>query len=157
MRLPLDALTMQVQARLSAVYPDHSREAGWWRELSEMMREEISTFADLDQVARPLFEAVPPDELAREALASEQSRPVLEACRDRMEALPDLNSETAAELTRALRADFKNSHAWKAQQVMSPLRGALTGTTSGPHLSDMMRFMGKEVGLRRIREALDLL
>jgi glutamyl-tRNA synthetase len=156
-RLPLELLTTQVQTRLSAAYPDQTRAADWWRELSEMMREEIGTFADLDQIARPLFEAVAPNESAREALAAEQARPVLEACRDRLEALADLNSETAAELTRALRADFKNSHSWKAQQVMLPLRVTLTGTTSGPHLSDMMRLMGKEICLQRIHEALDLL
>lgn len=42
---------------------------------------------------------------------------------------------------------------WKLGAVMKPLRAALTGALGGPELADVVRLLGRERALARLRAA----
>jgi nondiscriminating glutamyl-tRNA synthetase len=154
-RLSLDALADLVIPLIEAEYPGAAgRDRGWLLGLVAALREDLVTLNDAVPAAHFAFEAGPITPEARGALSSEQARPVLEALRDKLRLAAALDAEGATALFKDLRTEFKVSHGWAGAAVMFPPRAALTGSTSGPHLADVLLVLGKDESLRRVESAL---
>jgi len=157
-RLSLDQLAERAIPLINAAYPQAAeRGRDWLTQLIGAVREELVALNDVVGAVRFAFDDGDLTEEARAALHSESSPTVLAALRDRLVATTLLDAEMASSLFKTLRADFKQSHGWNAQAVMFPLRAALTGMTTGPHLSDVATLLGKDESLRRVEKALSLL
>jgi glutamyl-tRNA synthetase len=154
-RLSLDALADRTIPLLEAAYPAAAgRDRAWMLVVIGAVREEMATLNDVIPAARYAFAADDLTPEAEAALATEQARPVLESLHERLAQVEGFDPETAAALFKELRSDFKKSHGWGGQAVMFPARAALTGSTSGPHLSDVLLVLGKDEALRRVEAAM---
>ncbi len=83
----------------------------------------------------------------------EQTVEILEAIIDVLEDVSDWEEET---LERTLRA-LAEARGLKAGQVFSPIRQALTGKKVTPPLFPILVALGKDISLKRLRKALELL
>jgi glutamyl-tRNA synthetase len=157
-RLDLADLVERVMPRIEATYPaikDHSPE--WKTQLVSAVREELTTLNDTVHAVRFAFEFGDFTVEAQEALHSEQAQPVISAFLEAVRTFDSLDAEGSGNLLKELRNQFKKSHGWGGKAVMFPLRAALTGTVTGPHLSDVAALLGKEESLRRIHAALAIM
>jgi len=150
-RLDADDLTRRVIPRLREAYP---QAAAWdsarLTRLVTAVREELVTLADVVPATRFAFEFSEPTIEARAALTSESALAVITAFCEALRDIPILDAERSAALLADLRARFKASHGWGGRVVMFPIRAALTGTVTGPHLADVISVLGKDECLRRI-------
>jgi glutamyl-tRNA synthetase len=156
-RLSPSELASRTLPYLTAAYPAAAdRGEAWLAQLAGVVQDELTTLADIAAAARFVFDMGELSPEAREALASEPSRPVLAALREDIAAQAALDASTSAALFRALRRRFKESRGWGGRAVMFPARAALTGDVRGPHLSDLAALLGREECLQRIDRALRL-
>jgi glutamyl-tRNA synthetase len=156
-RLSPPELASRMRPYLTAAYPAAAeRGAAWLAELAGVVQDELTTLADIVEAARFIFDMGEITPEAREALASEPSRPVLAALREDIAAQATLDAATSAALFRELRRRFKESRGWGGRAVMFPARAALTGRVRGPHLSDLAALLGRDECLQRIDRALRL-
>lgn len=157
-RLPLDDLAARTVPLLREAYPEAEERAQvWLRHLIEIVRDELETLTDVVPAARWAFGVGEMTPAARDALASEPARPVLEAFRAALLGVAVLDAETSAALLRDLRAGLEASHGWQGREVMFPLRAALTGSVEGPHLAAVLDLLEKDALLARVDAALSLL
>ncbi len=156
-RLSTSRLTDQAKPFLQAVYPES---AGWETERLEQLiaavREEMALLGDVVPATRFAFRYDLTDE-AREVLHSEPADPALHALREALLSQADASPAEIAGWLKTLRDRFKKSRGWGGREVMFPLRAALTGNLSGPHLSDVIAVLGREESLRRIDFALGIM
>lgn len=117
-----------------------------------LYRERANTLLDLaDDLARMLCptEAIVYDEKAAAKALTDEGRAQLRALHDVFAALPDFDPAT---LDTALN-NYVTGNGLKFKQVGPPLRVALLGNQSGPHLPDLMAVMGRERVLSRLAQA----
>jgi glutamyl-tRNA synthetase len=158
-RLSLEELATRVLPLVRAAYPQAaSRDDEWLIRLISLARDEMATLLDVVPATRFAFEAGNPTPEALEALTGEQGRPVLSAFLEALDSITaPLDTATADAFLRGLRGQFKQSHGWGGRAVMFPVRAALTGSVTGPHLADVLALLGKEEACRRVKAALSLL
>ncbi len=157
-RLSIEQLAERVVPIILAIYPQAGVQPHEWLiRLVETVRDELVSLNDVINAVRFAFEIDPPTPEAQEALHSLSTKTVITALGERLAGLETFDAESSATLLKNLRSEFKKSHGWNAQQVMFPLRAALTGSTAGPHLSDVIALLGKDESLRRIDRVLSLL
>jgi len=157
-RMGLKQLADLLVPLIRAAYPPAvERERDWLNQLIAAVREELVALNDIVGAVRFAFDDSVATDDARATLNSESARTVLSALRDRLAGLTSMDAERIGALFKAIRSDFKQSHGWNAHAVMFPLRAALTGSTTGPHLSDVVMLLGKDEAIRRVEKALSLL
>ena len=82
------------------------------------------------------------------------SRLVLESLAAILEVVNDLDEDRGREALKEL-AQAMKIHNIKGKSLYLPVRLALTGEASGPHLYSLLAGLGKEKGLARIESALE--
>jgi glutamyl-tRNA synthetase len=85
-----------------------------------------------------------------------QSAAVLRAFVDEIEKDTEARGFTAAGL-EAFSRGFCERHGWKAKELFTLLRIAVTGRTAAPPLFDTMALVGKDRARMRLRDLVDLL
>ncbi len=156
-RLSIQQLVVMVLPRLLRTYPDYPQlmVPHWTTLLLDSIRDELVTLSDILPATR--FAFADPESYTPEALAElqgETGAPVLAALRDELPPEGKIDLDAAEDLLKELRKIFKQSHEWGGQQVMLPLRAALTGSTEGPHLANIIALLDAETCHRRIERAL---
>jgi glutamyl-tRNA synthetase len=140
------ALPWMQEAGLVAAQPDaaaHARLA----EVAAVFLPRLHLYGDLPQQARFLYaDPLEPDEPARPVLADPASAPVAALAADALERAPWPPSDFAGLLKEVAAAQ-----GLKLGAVMKPVRAALTGSLGGPELADVLRLLGRERALARLR------
>jgi hypothetical protein len=91
---------------------------------------------------------------AQEALAGPWAPQVLRHCLDTLTPDAVASSQAAAEYLRALRHHWRDVAGLRGQQVMFPLRAALTGTMVGPCLGIVLSLLGWDRCRQRLQDRL---
>jgi glutamyl-tRNA synthetase len=148
---------MEVPSFSAAVLP-HLIEAGLVSEDSSadaelqslvgLFQERITLFSDLPAQAAGMFGELPPyDAKANKALVGEGTGAILESVAVAVET-GSWPPEDFSGLVKQVAADGELGMG----KVMKPVRAALTGTLGGPELADVVRILGRDRCLKRLRE-----
>lgn len=143
---------------LSAAVLPHLIEAGLVAEdasadedlqrLVEAFQERITLYSDLPEQARGMFGEIPAyDAKAEKALKGEGNAPILQAVATAVEA-GDWPPSDFSGVVKQVAADLELGMG----RVMKPVRAALTGTLGGPELADVVRILGRERSLKRLKD-----
>lgn len=127
----------------------------WVEALIGAVRDELVALADVVEVTQ--FAFADPSHLSPELaaeLATEASKAAIHAFVAALPAENTITPEAAEALFKGLRDQLKQSHKLNGKQVMMPIRIALTGTTGGAHLADILPLIGVEAARRRAEQAL---
>jgi glutamyl-tRNA synthetase len=115
-------------------------------------QERSKTLVDLATQFRYFYEPVRLDPKAREKFLTAETRPVLQAVRDGLAALP---APDAASLERLFQ-DLAAARGLGLGKVAQPVRVALTGGTASPSIYDVVLILGREEALARLEAAIRL-
>ncbi|KAA3613397.1 MAG: glutamate--tRNA ligase [Planctomycetota bacterium] len=122
----------------------------WLVDLAAAMRERLQSYQELPEKAAFLFQdGVEPDSKAAKALAGEEARRLVEGMRQKLETLEPFPPENFAAVAKA----FAEEHEVGMGKVMKPTRAALTGSLGGPDLGQVLKLLGREQALKRLRQA----
>jgi len=109
----------------------------------------LTLYGDLPQQAHFLFTTgAEPDAAARAALAAPEAAVATAAAAAALERAPWPPADFAALLKESAAAA-----GLKTGAMMKPVRAALTGSLGGPELADVVRLLGRERALARLRAA----
>jgi glutamyl-tRNA synthetase len=122
------------------------------RHVVRVARERARTFAEYAHQFRYFYAPPTLDPKARDKFLTRDTRPVLEAIRAGVAALPALATEPLERLFHG-EAERRGVALGKVAQ---PVRVALTGGTASPGMYDVVQILGKEETLRRLDDALRL-
>ncbi len=114
--------------------------------------ERSKTLVELATQFRYFWEPIRLDPKAKEKFLGADSRPLLQAVRDGIAALP---SPDAASLERLFH-DLAAARGLALGKVAQPVRVALTGGTASPSIYDVVLILGREEALRRLDEGIRL-
>ncbi|MCC6905235.1 MAG: glutamate--tRNA ligase [Anaerolineae bacterium] len=157
-RLDTRSLAGRVAPVLRQAYPAFDEQTGEWHEqLLAAIRDDLTTLADAVPAARFAFTHGDLTVEARAALAEEYVPLILQAFLDAVSVLGPLTVANSGEAFTDLRRRFKASHRLSGRAVMFPLRAALTGSVTGPHLAEVAALLGREECLHRVATTLDRL
>ncbi len=123
---------------------------GKLRHLVRMARERARTFAEMVQQFRYCYAPVTLDAKAAAKFLVPETKPLLQAVRDGLFALP---SPDAASLEKLFQ-EVATARALGLGKVAQPVRVALTGGTASPGIYDVVLILGREESLRRLDDAL---
>jgi glutamyl-tRNA synthetase len=123
------------------------------RRVCAVARERARTFGEYVQQFRYFYAPVELDPKAKEKFLTPDTRPILEAVRAGLAALPALDTEPVEKLFHAI-AEARGLGLGKVAQ---PVRVALTGGTASPGMYDVVQILGKDETLRRLDDALRLI
>jgi glutamyl-tRNA synthetase len=119
------------------------------RHVCAVARERARTFGEYVEQFRYFYAPIQLDPKARAKLLTPETRPILEAIRAGLAALPSLE-------TAPLEALFQAEAARRGLglgKIAQPVRVALTGGTASPGMYDVVQILGKDETLRRLDEA----
>ncbi|HET9552768.1 MAG TPA: glutamate--tRNA ligase [Anaeromyxobacteraceae bacterium] len=116
------------------------------------LRERAKTFGEMVQQARYFYAPIQLDPKARDKFLTAEARPLLQAIRDGLAAMP---SPDQAQL-EALFKGVADGRALGLGKVAQPVRVALTGGTASPGIHDVVLILGREESLARLDAALAL-
>ncbi len=125
-------------------------------EVTAVVQERITTLDDAAEVAGFFFrDSVEPDpaNLVGKKMTVQESLQVARDVLQILETLPDTKLATTEPPMRA----YLESGPWGAGQVFGILRVAVTGQTVSPPLFESMEIIGREVVLKRVKRAIQLL
>lgn len=156
-RLSLDHLLELIAPHLLETYPNHEtlRDPEWAGALVDAVREQLETLDDV--LVATQFAFVDPEEYSPEALnelRSEAGKGVLVALRDALPTEGDLSLDTAEDLLRELRKEFRQTGNSNTLHITPPISAALTGSVEGSSLPNIIALLGAETCRRRIDHAL---
>ena len=123
------------------------------RHVCAVARERARTFGEYVQQFRYFYAPIALDPKAKAKLLTPETRPVLEAVRDAIAALPSLATEA---LEKVFHGEAER-RGLGLGQVAQPVRVALTGGTASPGMYDVVQILGKDETLRRLDDALRLI
>ncbi len=143
------ALPWMQAAGLASAAPDAAERARL-QEIASAFLPRVGLYADLPAQSAFLFaEQLTCDEPARLALAVPEALAALTAAAEALGASAWPPADLKALLQQAAAAA-----GLKFGALMKPLRAALTGTLGGPELADVVRLLGRERTLARLRVAM---
>ncbi len=151
-RLPEAERERLVVAYLEAHGHDLSgRDEAWRAAFVRALGDRLKTLADAERYGAFALEPVPAldPEAWTSVLERPDAGPRLAALAERIEADPAFSLESLEALTRGAAAEW----GVKAGQVMGAARVALTGRKVAPGLFEVMRLLGREAVVARLREA----
>jgi glutamyl-tRNA synthetase len=150
-KLPLDELARKALPFFRAAGLPAEDDAKL-RHVCAVARERARTFGEYVQQFRYFYAPVELDPKARAKFLTPESRPVLEAIRAGIAALPSLETGALEKLFHAT-AEARGLGLGKVAQ---PVRVALTGGTASPGMYDVVQILGREETLRRLDEGIRL-
>ncbi|MFQ3535850.1 MAG: glutamate--tRNA ligase [Aggregatilineales bacterium] len=150
----LSALAMPY---LREAYPQAEQlaDAAWCEALIAAVRDELIALRDVVEAARFAFE--PPQHFTAEALALLQAPDTALVLNGLSAALPEamrLTQTEAESLLKGLRDQLRQAHNLSARQILPPIRAALTGSTGGAHLTDILALLSLSEVRTRLARAL---
>jgi glutamyl-tRNA synthetase len=122
------------------------------RHVVRVARERARTLAEYAQQFRYFYAPPQLDPKAKDKLLTKETRPILEAIRAGIAALPSLD-------TAPLEALFQAEAARRGLglgKIAQPVRVALTGGTASPGMYDVVQILGKDETLSRLDEGIRL-
>ena len=153
----------ELRLRLMKAYGRWERSEGtahtpetWFEVLASALQQEANTleqmmtlceFAFVERVSRFTPEA-------QQALKEEWSSIILRRCREALTEEALTTPTSAQNFFRDLRHEFRDRAGLRGQQVMFPLRAALTGTMVGPCLGVVASLLGLARCVQRLEDAL---
>ena len=152
-----------LRPRLVAAYGRWEQAAGtaygaeeWYHLLVRACQDEATTLGEIVKLsAFALQDQLGPlTEDARQALLDPAAHHVLAYCIANMPADVLASSERAAEFFKELRHHFRDQDGLRGQQVMFPVRAALTGSLVGPCLGIVATLLGVDRCRARLESAL---
>lgn len=121
----------------------------------KMVQDRLTILSDLPGQLKVLFlDSIEFTDEARRVLMESDSRLVLESLAAILEVVNDLDEDRGREALKEL-AQAMKIHNIKGKSLYLPVRLALTGEASGPHLYSLLAGLGKEKSLARIESALE--
>jgi glutamyl-tRNA synthetase len=120
------------------------------RHVVRVARDRFRTLAEYAQQLRYFYAPVALDPKAKEKHLGKDARPILEAIRAGVAALPAMDTGPLEQLFQA-EAERRGLGLGKIAQ---PVRVALTGGTASPGMYDVVQILGKDETLRRLDEAI---
>lgn len=154
-RLSDAALAERLRPYLDDAYGPLPGSPAFLEQLTAVVRSELNTAEDVIAAAEWAFvDDIVPDAGGRAALRSAPAVEVLVRLVAEVAAVVLLDATTTRHILDGLRRTFKAAHGWSAGQVLHPIRAALTGTTEGPPLHEIMGIIGKQRTLLRTAAAL---
>ncbi|MER2093080.1 MAG: glutamate--tRNA ligase, partial [Saccharopolyspora rectivirgula] len=123
------------------------------RAAAPLVQERLVVLSDAVGMMGFLFagEDFAPEPASAEKALGEGAEPVLRAAIEALEAIP---AWTAGNIERALKESVVEGLGIKPRKAFAPVRVAVTGRTVSPPLYESMELLGREVSLRRLRNAL---
>lgn len=123
------------------------------RAAAPLVQERLVVLSDAVGMMGFLFagEDFAPEPASAEKALGEGAEPVLRAAIEALEAIPVW---TAGNIERALKESVVEGLGIKPRKAFAPVRVAVTGRTVSPPLYESMELLGREVSLRRLRNAL---
>jgi glutamyl-tRNA synthetase len=91
------------------------------------------------------------DEAAREKFLTPASKPILEDFYGRFVSLPPLDAGKQKELIEGLSRKYNT----KLNNIIQPIRVALSGKTVTPGIFEVMGILGKEQVVKRVKKAIE--
>jgi glutamyl-tRNA synthetase len=122
------------------------------RHVVRMARDRFKTLAEYAQQLRYFYAPVVFDPKAKDKVLIRDARPLLEAIRAGVAALPALDTEPLEKLFQG-EAERRGLGLGKIAQ---PVRVALVGGTASPGMYDVIQILGKDETLRRLDEGIRL-
>jgi len=122
------------------------------RTVVRLARERAKTFVEIVEQFRYVYAPIRLDPKARDKFLTPETRPLLQAVRDGLAALPAPDAATLERLFQAV-AEARGLGLGKVAQ---PVRVALTGGTASPGIYDVVLVLGREESLKRLDDALAL-
>ena len=121
----------------------------------DLMKERVKSLRDMQDMTSMFFEdPIEFDEKAMKKRWKDESVNALISSFEQL--LSEIENWNTEHIEIALR-NLAEIESISAGKIIHPTRLALSGTGSGPSLFDMMELLGKEVCLRRLQKAIDLL
>ncbi|MHB0857476.1 MAG: hypothetical protein ACYC5M_07885 [Anaerolineae bacterium] len=156
---PVERVASLMQPRLVSLYGAYECSVGtahlpdvWYHRLVEATRAEASTLGEIDALCAFALAAERPPltPAARDVLAGPWVPEVLQRCLDTLSVEHLETPDQAAQFLRSLRHHLRDTRGLRGQQVMHPVRAALTGTLVGPCLGIVASLLGLERVRRRL-------
>jgi len=122
------------------------------RRIAAQLRERAKSFAEMVQQARYFYAPIQLDPKAQAKFLGAEARPLLQAIRDGLAALPAPDQASLEKLF----ADAAAARGLGLGKVAQPVRVALTGGTASPGIHDVVLILGREESLARLDAALKL-
>ncbi len=129
----------------------HEPEQAWLEKFCGLLKERVTLYPDFWEQGKYLLEPV--REYDRKILRKKWKPERLPVFLEMADALATLESFTAPKIEQAVKA-FAERHELKPGEVFPILRIALTGTTRGPGIFDIMELLGPDESIARLRTAL---
>jgi glutamyl-tRNA synthetase len=123
------------------------------RHVVRVARDRVKLLADYPKEFRYFYAPIQLDPKARDKQLTADTRPILEAVRERIAALDALETEPLERIFQEIAA----VRAIGLGKVAQPVRVALTGGTASPGMYDVVQILGKDETLRRLDEAVELI
>ncbi|GAB3276317.1 glutamate--tRNA ligase [Parasphingorhabdus pacifica] len=124
------------------------------RAAAPLVQERLIVLSDAVGMMSFLFagDGFAPEQSSADKALGEDARPVLEAAIASLEALPEWRTDA---IESALKESVVEGLGIKPRKAFAPVRVAVTGRTVSPPLYESMELLGREVSLRRMRNALN--
>lgn len=149
------ALAKLLRPYLEEAYGHLPSSDAFVEQITALVRAELDKLEDVVEAAEWAFDdTVRQTDLGRDALADPTASEVLTRFVAEVASVVLLDSQTAYHILSGLRSTFKASHGLSASKIYHPIRAALTGSTEGPPLNEIMGIIGKQRTLERSAEAL---
>ena len=115
------------------------------------VRDHLSNISEINEHAEVFFKPVKVKEKdAKDILKEASSKKVLDAFLKKLKEVKDINTETFSALVK----DIQKETSVKGKALYQPLRIAITGRAHGPELKLMIPILGKDICVKRVKEAL---
>ena len=155
-RLGVDELTRLVEPYLKEKNLLRGDEDGeWLKEIVALEQERLKTLSQITEYADFFFlpEITYDEKAMRKVLRKEGVSRILIEYRDKLNDLEPFTVETVESTARKIIAGL----GIKGGALIHPTRVALTGRTVGPGLFELMALLGREVTIKRLEKAIDML
>lgn len=144
----------RIRPYLEEYYSPLPSSEAWLRQLTHLIRPQLDKLEDAPEAAVWAFDdAFEISAEAAAALTSPAAAAVLTRLIAELAHIVLLDSETAASILKGLQRDFQSEYNWSAEEILPPIRAALTGTIEGPSLPEIMSLLGKARCLSRVGAA----
>ena len=151
-RFDVDALTQMVLPWLETSGVIAGRDLAWTTSLVAGMQERAQLYGDFVEKSAFLKEPLVWDEAAQIVLGGDEVPVVLETIQKAMQAEAAFPPTDFSGLAKAVAKDLEIGMG----KVMKPVRVALTGALGGPDLGQVLAWLGPEISLKRLQDAVDL-
>lgn len=133
-----------------------AEEMAWVKRLVSLYHDQISYGAEILEASQLFFnDKIQLDETSRNILAEETARQVIEAMKEKLQALAD--DDFVAENIKPLTKEIQKETGVKGKNLFMPIRVAVSGQAHGPELPDMIEVLGKEKVLSHIDQVLAMM